>query len=190
MSYADIPVLGSFLYAFFISKGSVAGWPLLGTLAKLSHTVFIGRSRSDTQEAIKRIEKSLLNGKSFILFPEGTSTNGADVLPFKSSSFDIFLREHLKENLLIQPFTIALIDTNNTPLRHCDDRDIYCWYGDMDFMPHIWTLAKSKGARLHITLHPAKAAKDYDDRKTLAHDCHTIVQKELSATIDKYNLPR
>ena len=98
LSYIDIPVLGGHLNATFISKADVRQWPILGTLAALGKTIFIERSRNAAGKCIADIDKSLSQGRSLILFPEGTSTNGMDVLPFKSTIFELFLNEKLKNH--------------------------------------------------------------------------------------------
>lgn len=176
VSYIDIPVLGSFLKATFISKAEVKKWPVLGWLATIAETIFIKRTRNAAQECIDAIGKMLKRNRSLILFPEGTSHNGKDVLPFKSSLFELFLNEKIKKELLIQPFTIAIEQINRCAPNDQKDRDLYAWYGDMDFGPHIWKMAQNKGADIKIIFHPPLAAKDFDNRKTFAKTCENAVK--------------
>lgn len=171
LSYIDICSIGGNLPATFISKAEVKNWPIFGPLARLSKTVFIERRPDALPEAIKSIRKYLDKGRSLILFPEGTSTDGHSVLPFKSSLFEIFLHDDLKEDLTIQPFTVAI----DPP----QDHDIYAWYGDMEMPPHLWQLAKSRGVDLTLMFHPPRMAENYDNRKIFAKDCHEDVSKGL-----------
>jgi 1-acyl-sn-glycerol-3-phosphate acyltransferase len=188
LSYADIGAIGGYLPASFISKAEVKKWPLFGALATLGKTVFIERDRHAAEKGIADIKKALRQGQNLILFPEGTSTNGLQVLPFKSTLFEIFLSEELKDELWVQPFTMTITGINGAPVTRPEQNDIYAWYGDDEFLPHLWRLAKSRGAYIKLTFHPPKAAKNYNDRKVFANDCHEDVarglQNTLPATLD------
>lgn len=175
VSYMDIPVLGSFLKATFISKAEVKSWPLFGWLATIAETIFIKRTRNAAQECIDEIGKMLDRNRSLILFPEGTSSNGKDILPFKSSLFELFLNDHLKNRLAIQPFTISITETNGKTPETQNDRDLYAWHGDMDFGPHMWKMALEKGVKVTVTFHAPLAASHYTNRKTFAKECEDSV---------------
>lgn len=183
LSYVDIAVIGANLNATFISKADVKSWPILGLLATLGKTVFIERSRNAATKCIKDIKKTLEGGRNLILFPEGTSTNGTDVLPFKSTLFDLFLDTELKEKLSVQPFTLTLKKIDGHDVLSPKDQDIYAWYGDMEFFPHLWQLAKGKGADILLSFHPAHHAADFNDRKEFARICHQDVVNGLKNTL-------
>lgn len=183
LSYIDIVAVGAHLDATFISKADVKNWPVLGLLATLSRTVFIERSRNAATKCIADIKATLSNGRSLILFPEGTSTNGLDVLPFKSTIFELFLNQKIKSNLIVQPFTITLKKVNGQNITNPKDQDSYAWYGDMTLPPHLWSLAKSKGAKVLITFHPPRPATDFQDRKEFALACHQDVAQGLKNTL-------
>lgn len=179
LSYIDIPVLSAFIQGVFIAKASVRQWPVFGALAKVGGTVFIDRNRGAALNAIKSINEALEAKHPLIIFPEGTSTNGAQVLPFKSSLFELFLNQSLKEKLIIQPFTIKIIETNGAPIKNITDHDFYAWHGNMTLPPHLWRLATSKGAKIQLEFHETLAAKDFDDRKAFAKACYNDVAKGL-----------
>lgn len=183
LSYIDIPAIGATLPATFISKAEVKSWPVLGLLATLSRTIFIERSKSAAEKCIQDIKKSLARGRSLILFPEGTSTVGTSVLPFKSSIFEIFLNEELKNNLIVQPFTVTLTHVDNHPVNALIDQDLYAWYADMTLVPHLWDLGKSKGMRVLLTFHAPRSADSYSDRKLFAKDCEADVALGLKNTL-------
>ena len=183
LSYADIGSIGGNVPASFISKAEIKSWPIFGQLATVSRTVFIERDRNAATKCIKDIKKTLTTGQNLILFPEGTSTNGTEVLPFKSTLFELFLSDELKEKLTVQPFTVTITHIDGKPITDPKDNDIYAWYGDMDFFPHLWRLAKSKGATILLTFHQSRKASDYDDRKVFAADCFEDVSKGLENTL-------
>lgn len=179
LSYLDIPLLGSFLRANFVSKDDVQSWPVLGLLASLSKTIFISRSPSKALKSIEQMQTALNEKRSLIVFPEGTSSNGMNVKPFKSSFFDIFLKSAAKDSLFIQPFSIGLIKVNDDAVKKESDFDLYAWYDDMALQPHIWTLAKSKGVQLLVRFHDPIPVKAYENRKKLSKDCYDQVAQGL-----------
>jgi 1-acyl-sn-glycerol-3-phosphate acyltransferase len=183
ISYLDIPVIASVLKASFVAKADVAKWPVFGFLSKMQQTAFIERSRKDISVQRYALQNMLQEGKSLIIFPEGTSSDGQNVLPFKSSLFSIaFNEDNLREDLYIQPLTLSLSMTNRQEIRSQEDRDLYAWHGDMTLSPHLWQFAKSKGATINITFHPAYKAIQYNDRKTLAKKCYEDVLNGLHQT--------
>lgn len=178
LSYLDIPAMGCHFYGSFIAKQDVAGWFLFGLLAKLSRTLFISRSRAQAAWTKTQFSLALEEGRPLVLFAEGTSSNGTQVLPFKSSLFESVL-SHEGENIAIQPFTLRLEQVDGHPIRDEAERDIYCWYGDMELEPHLWAFAKSRGVRLSLTFHEPENPQDYEGRKDLALACHARVAAGL-----------
>lgn len=181
LSYLDIPVIGSTLRASFVAKNDVASWPVFGFLSRMQQTAFISRTSKDASKEKNTLEGMMHDGKSLIIFPEGTSTDGRDVLPFKSSLFSLALK-HANPNLMIQPFTLQLdLVEGHTPATQ-DDMDLYAWHRDMttELPPHLWRFALSKGAQVTLKFHPPLKACEYGDRKILAKACHDNVSKGLT----------
>ena len=181
LSYIDIPAIGSVLPATFISKAEVRNWPVFGILARLSKTIFIERDKSAALKCIADINLSLKKGYSLILFPEGTSTKGVEILPFKSSIFELFLSNELKENLIVQPFTVTINKIEGRPVRHEDEHDIYAWYGDMTMLPHLWNIAKSTGVEILLNFHTPLPAVNYTNRKIFALEAQKLVAQGLDS---------
>ena len=169
LSYIDIPVLGSILPAYFIAKNDVKGWPVLGPLATLARTIYIDRDPQKSGRTLQTIKERLHHQESLILFPEGTSTDGRGVFPFKSSGFQIFLDKEFN-NILLQPFAITLDN-------YGDNGMLYTWHGDQTLEPHLWRLAKSKGLTVTVTLFPPIRHALAENRKKLAFQCFTPVSE-------------
>ena len=182
ISYLDIPALGSVLKASFISKKEVATWPVFGTLARLQQTAFISRSRADAQREKNAISNMIAEGKSLILFPEGTSTDGRDVAPFKSSLFSMTL-EDSQRLIMIQPVTQRIESVDGRPSDDRAVRDLYAWWGDMTMPPHLKGFAASRGAVIRLIFHPPLDPRDYQDRKSLAEACEKAVRVGLQPVI-------
>lgn len=175
ISYLDIQVLGSLLNASFIAKKEVESWPLFGLLGKMGRTLYISRAPADAATATKMLADRLEEGLPLIVFAEGTSTNGMQVLPFKSSFFEIFLNKEIK----IQPFTISVLEVDGHRADSSALRDQYAWHGDMTLEPHLWNFAKSKGAIVKVTFQKSLLSNSFQDRKTLSAACHDGVVKGL-----------
>ena len=110
-SYLDILILGSLLKTSFVAKKEVSKWPLLGILAKLQNTIFIDRKIASVKKQKNKVLNHLNMKKNLVIFPEGTSSDGNKVLPFKSSLFNIF--ENKKNSkIYIQPIAIVYKKVN------------------------------------------------------------------------------
>lgn len=180
LSHFDIPTLGSLVKASFIAKEEVGTWPVMEHLSTLHQTAFISRSPRRAQAAKDIVARFLEQGKSLILFAEGTSTRGETVLPFKSSMFSLALAANA-ENLPIQPFTIELLEVDGKPHLGKELRDIYAWDRDnpIDLGPHCWNFLQTKGARVKIYFHEPVLASQYPDRKIMASEIREIVARPL-----------
>lgn len=175
ISYLDIEVIGSLLTGSFIAKKEVESWPLFGILGKMQRTLYISRSPKDAQRETKVMLDRLEEGLPLIIFPEGTSSDGSNVLPFKSSFFEILL----KRNIKIQPFTISVLEVDGRKAETPALRDQYTWHGDMTLEPHLWSFAKGKGAVIKVGFQNPILTSEYSDRKSLALACHAGVSKGL-----------
>jgi len=176
LSYLDIPAIATAIKASFVAKKDVASWPVFGFLSKLQQTAFIERSRGAAAKEAGALDTMLSAGKSLIVFPEGTSTDGQSVLPFKSSLFSLALKDTEKP-LQIQPFSIQVLRVNGELPTTQELRDIYAWHRDMDteLPAHLWLFAKSRGAQLVLNFQPVIVSSTFKDRKTLAKHCHEAV---------------
>ena len=181
LSYLDIPLLGGLLPCSFLAKQEVEGWALFGFLAKLSKTIFIVRRKTALVKAKNELADFLKSGRSMIVFPEGTSTSGLSVKPFKSSIFSI---ADTRPTLWFQPITIALKTVNGKRAGTVDEYNIYAWPLEMDtpLHVHLWRFAHTSGAHLEITFHPSIPAAGHD-RKTLAKACHDSVSMGLQRAL-------
>lgn len=183
VSYLDIPVLGSVVRGSFVAKQDVAGWALFGFLSHLQQTVFISRARGAAASVQAQLDQRLLAGQDLILFPEGTSTDGRDVYPFKSSLFSLVVGSQAHD-LVVQPITLQVIQTDDRSIGRDSPQealDLYAWHINMDtgLGEHLQRFARLKGARVVLTFHPPLCAKDYSDRKLMAQACYDRVKGGL-----------
>ncbi len=173
-SWLDIFALNACKRVYFVSKSEVAGWPGIGWLARATGTVFIRRDPRDARAQQEIFEERLLAGHRLLFFPEGTSTDGRRVLPFKSTLFQAFFTPHLVHELYIQPVTLIYRPPNGA------DPRIYGWWGDMAFGPHlVQTLAAARQGTVSVVYHAPLKVDEFDDRKALARACERAVRSGL-----------
>lgn len=170
LSYLDILVLVSLTPAVFVSKAEVKSWPVFGWFASLAGTLFVDRTRrTDVTRMNAQIEQALANGNVVVLFPEGTSWNGSEVLPFKSS--------------LLEPIVGAKYPLAVSGIRYAvaegSVADDICYWGDMTFFPHLVRLMTKRQveARVAFALVPQPAP----NRKDLALQLQSEVVRLVNA---------
>ena len=178
LSYLDIPILGSILPLRFVAKSEVKYWPIIGFLSKLASTVFIKRVRSASFNQKKKIFKLLSEGKKLLIFPEGTTSDGNRILPFKSSLFSALENQ----NFIIQPLIIIYSDLNGIPINRWL-RPRIAWYGDMHLVPHLSILKNIKSINTKIIyLMPVNTVK-FSNRKELCVFLENQINKAYSSAV-------
>lgn len=162
-SYLDIIVLWSCVEGDFLSKHDVADWPIFGHLTRTAGTLYIDRTRAaDVPRAIGELGSVLARGRGVLVFPEGKSSEGASVLPFRPSIFQVALGTGC-------PVRCAVL-TYTTPPGAAPARDSVCWWGDVGFVEHLGRVLRLPRFEAHVTFlaEPAQG----EDRKALARDAH------------------
>jgi 1-acyl-sn-glycerol-3-phosphate acyltransferase len=179
-SWVDVPVVGGVLEGCFVAKGDVAGWPLVGTIARLGRSVFVSRSRTSTGKERDAMRAVLRAGDNLILFPEGTSSDGSRVLPFRSAFFAVAeAGENGAEPPLIQPVSVVYDRLGGLPTGRAS-RPVFAWYGDMDIASHFWRLGQHIGLRATVLLHAPLDPARFEDRKALSLAVWQIVAEGAS----------
>ncbi len=166
-SWLDVLVLGGSLEACFVAKAEVGGWPLVRTVARLGRTVFVSRRARDTGRERDAMRQRLGDGDNLILFPEGTSSDGSRVLPFRSAFFSIVDAVEGQGRPMIQPVSVVYDQLAGLPTGRAS-RPVFAWYGDMDLGSHSWRLLQLRGLRATVLLHAPIDPAGYASRKALS----------------------
>ncbi|MEO5937286.1 MAG: lysophospholipid acyltransferase family protein [Terriglobales bacterium] len=162
LSYLDIMVYSAILPVLFVSKKEVRGWPVMGLLAHLAGSRFLDRSRSsDAHRVQNEVQEALDQGCRVLVFPEGTSTDGNSVLPFKPALFESAVGRH--------DVTVAHLGYQVSA--GAVDQDV-CYWGDMTFLPHLVRILSKQwvAARVQFGI-PAR----FGDRKQAAVETNRLV---------------
>lgn len=168
LGYADIAAIRSVASGVFVAKSEVRDWFLVGKMISNLGMIFIDRNnRRDIARAGAEIIGKLNDGEGVIIFPEGTSTKGEQVLPFKSS----FLQFAAERDIPVSYLSISYrSDCDAMPASKT-----VCWWDDTPFFAHLWRLFQLKeyDAMLHFGEEPIRNA----DRKKLASELHAKISK-------------
>jgi lyso-ornithine lipid O-acyltransferase len=157
LSYMDVLALGSIAPAVFVAKREVKYWPIFGWFALLAGTVFVERQRREqAAEAVDDIEAMLKAGQLLVLFPEGTSSDGRKVLPFKSALLEPATRGGC-------PLFVGHIAYE---LEQGDVAEEVCYWKDMTFLPHLMNLLTKRS--LIATIRFSEVHQAANCRKELA----------------------
>lgn len=162
LSYLDILIIGSERPLSFVTSTDMKDTPGLGHLCQLGGCLFVNRrDRKNLSGEIREISEGLRNGLSVVVFPEAASTNGEQLLRFRKPLY----RSALEVGKPVLPFCLNYKSIDGVPLS-IKNRDIVFWYGDMDFMGHLWEIMKVERLEVELnflapiyhdnSLHPAQ----------------------------------
>lgn len=173
VSWLDIFVLNARMRVCFVSKAEVAGWPGIGFLARLAGTVFIRRDPREARAQAAMLAQRLGAGQRLLFFPEGSSSDGLRVLPFKSTLFQAL--HDLGGGVRVQPVTLVY----EAPAGQ--DARFYGWWGDMALGAHLsQVLGAPRQGRVRLVCHAPLDVAACPDRKALARACERAVRAGMA----------
>jgi 1-acyl-sn-glycerol-3-phosphate acyltransferase len=163
LSYLDVLILSAAMPCFFVAKMEIGGWPFFGKAARTGGTIFLDRSsHASSMSVAEQMSERLKLQIPVLLFPEGTSTDGSQVLPFHPR--------------LIDPATSAGVPITAAAVRYTieggvDEREL-CWYGDTEFVPHLMKTLDTPGFSAVVTFGEPQV---YTDRRQAADATHAEI---------------
>jgi len=172
ISWLDIHAINAFQPIRFVAKSEVRAWPIFGWMAKQLGTVFINRGSS--KHAVKVVSNmvEVLKSESICIFPEGTSTSGKSVKPFKANLFEAAVVAQAP----VYSLAIEYVDLT-TGLRS----EVAAFIGDMGLLESMSKLLKHRQIQVNLCfLHCAQEAQEPSkDRKWLAARSHEEISRYL-----------
>jgi 1-acyl-sn-glycerol-3-phosphate acyltransferase len=141
ISWLDAVVLASRIDCVFVLKTEVLGWPGIGSLCRAAHAIPIARgSNAGLCRALALIEPALRSGKSVMVFPEGTTTFGDNVLPFANGCF----QAAIDVGTPIQPLFIAYQNSERSKS--------FAFVGEATFLGSLWQLCNTEHTTARLTV--------------------------------------
>lgn len=166
LSYLDILVFSAVANCVFISKREVKSWPAIGWISSFSGTIYIDRTRRTETHAIQsEMQSALSNGTRLVLFPEGTSSDGSQVMHFHSSLF----QPALDVGARITAAAISYSISGGDAAREA------CYWGDMTLLPHLLNLLTKES--VHATVKFSQQHLQFSDRKQAARTMRFEVER-------------
>lgn len=166
-SWMDIFVSNSIQASRFLAKSEIKQWPVLGTLVTSAGTLYVERgNRHSIRKTNDEISASAHKGELIGLYPEGTTTDGTHLLPFKGN----LLQPAIDNQMLLYPMGISYKKNGHyTPLA--------AYAGDTSLLASFWELTSSFGVSAHVSYGKPIAAGQYTSRQILAHDAQNAVAR-------------
>ncbi len=174
MSYLDILVMSSCIDAVFVTSVEVKNMILLGDLCEFGGSLFVERRNPKRiLDDAQMIGDVIDQGFNLVIYPEGTTTNGETVERFKSS----LLSTAIANKKAVLPVCIKYKSINGEPFSE-ENRDLICWYGDMEFPTHYYGLRQIFQAEVELSfLEPIEITPE-SDRRTLARQAEEMIRAE------------
>jgi len=178
VSYLDVLVLGQKQPLVFVSKSEVRDWPVIGWLTRCAGTLFIRReNKGDVVRLAEQFRPLVEQGTAIVIFPEGTSSDGRQVLPFRSS----LLEPAARYGWPVSPVWIGYSFEEGSV-----EREI-CYWGDMSFAPHLFNLLCKRGIQAHVYYRTPLAPGL--DRKQMAKALHQEITRLRAVFVQGSELP-
>ena len=167
ISWLDIHIINSIRPVIFVAKADVSKWPIFGYLASMLGTIFIQREKlSDIKRVIHLMKEKLTHQEVVAIFPEGTSTDGKTVLPFKSNLFEPAHQAHVD----VLPIAIQYQEKGQYS-------DRAAFIGDMELIDSIKNILNTNDLEAHIYLSEKLSA--HLTRQELASQAHQLVASKV-----------
>ena len=168
ISWIDIHVINAFKPHYFVAKAEVASWPVFGWMAKQLGTLFIERGKASSIRKMVPELAAQLGQKAVCIFPEGTSTDGWQVAPFKPNLFEAAIVASAPVySLAIQYFDLQTGKKTTAP----------AFIGDMGLLDSMWNLICSPPICAQISI--SKKLPALKDRKALAELSQSLIAAQL-----------
>ncbi len=158
-SYIDVLVIAKLIPSLFITSVEVKNSIGLGWITQLAGCLFVERrSRLKLESESQTLSEALMDGVPVTLFPEGTSTDGSKILPYRAALF--------------QSAIDAKVPIHNLHIGF--DHGSVAYYGDLEFGPHLLNLCKQKEIKARISYLGELVPEGFENRKTIALQSYTL----------------
>ncbi|MCS5596053.1 MAG: 1-acyl-sn-glycerol-3-phosphate acyltransferase [Alphaproteobacteria bacterium] len=188
MSMADPVVAGAAIEGNFVGKGEVLKWPVIGPLAKSMKLIGVRRSREFNAQSMAKIANNFNKGENVIMFPEGTTNDGATVDQFRAGLISLLFGAHaedkdgkavaLEKDVMVQPVAIRVKEVEGKPATDSDElRRFYSYHNVDNMVKRVWNRMGTKSLTLEFKVFPAMNPKDYANQFDLINAAHKQVQE-------------
>jgi 1-acyl-sn-glycerol-3-phosphate acyltransferase len=179
LGYMDIITMNAVVPGYYISKSEVYDWPIVGGIVRHTNVLLVNRSDPRDLLRLKPVIKKIVDdGQGVVFYPEGTSTRGETVRPFMPSLFEAAAKNEI-------PVHYASITYKTGDGEPAADMAV-CWWGDMDFLPHLLGLIQLKSFQATLTF--GRDSLCNSNRKILANDLRNAVFEIFTPVVNQEKL--
>lgn len=172
--YVDIVTIGSLFPCIFVARHDMRGWPLFGQLAASGATIFLNRQNKRAgMRGVALVRQALQVGATVIAFPEGTSTDGTGLLPFRTGIFQAAVEAQAP----VVPAGIRYLTLDGEPIDE-SNRHRVGWFRGEPFLQHLLQLGSCRRVEALVSL-GAPLLPPHEDRRTLAQQAEEGVRELL-----------
>lgn len=167
LGYLDVLVLASKVNACFVTSLEMRRTPFLGQLCEMGGCLYVDRkSRANLSREVSMLTEALGSGLNVCVFPEGTSTDGSALLRFKRPLFKSAIdAKRPVQTLCLNYYLVGEESVSDK------NRDSIFWYGDMTFMPHLWSFFQNKSVTVSLNVGTVvEGVEDYTLLSLISHD--------------------
>ena len=167
VSWLDIIIIGQYLPAYFVAKSDILSWPVIGYLAQQGGTIFIRRgNKKQIKATTEKMAWMLKQNRNIVAFPEGTTTQGDEVLNFHASLF----QPALLTRSVIQPVALQYqgLAKQQAP-----------FIGEDDFLPHLIKMLSMDKIEVRVCFLPVLKSSGRD-RHSVSVEANEMISKEIS----------
>jgi 1-acyl-sn-glycerol-3-phosphate acyltransferase len=181
LSYLDVLILASLMPSVFVTSREMEQAFFLGFMATAGGSLFVERrSPYALKRDIAKLKETSSQGFQLVVFPEGTSGSGGDVMPFKKGLF----KTATDLQLPVLPVCIKYKTINGEPFA-VSNRDQVCWYGDMPFLNHFLNLRKIESVEVELKIFEPIPVRPESLTKELAQQAHSLILAEYRKELDR-----
>lgn len=168
ISWVDIIVMHATRHCRFVSKGEIARWPVVSTLANAADTLYITReSRRDAMRVVHQMAQCLRDGDVLAIFPEGTTGDGSTLLPFHAN----LLQAAISADAPVQPVALRFVDAASGQISFAP-----CYIGDDTLWQSLWRTLCADNVQAVVQFGKPELAQGRD-RRAWAADLRDTIAK-------------
>lgn len=172
--YADVVTVGGLFPSIFAARHDMRAWPMFGALARSGATIFINRDNKRAgYRGVGQVAAALGAGATVIAFPEGTSTDGSGLLPFRTGVF----QAAVESGAPVVPVVVRYLEIDGEPVTGAS-RHVVGWFRGEPFVGHILRLASHRRTAARVEF-GAPIAAPHADRRELAARAEAAVRAML-----------
>lgn len=173
LSWLDILILGGTTNTAFIAQDGIARWPVVGWLARLNHTIFVSRTdRLGIAAQVAQLKEALHDHQPVTIFPEGTTTDGTSLLPFKPALFSVLSPP--PRPMQVQPVLLDFYERGPE----------FAWVGEETAPQNAWrVLCRREIIPVRVVFLEPFDPTDCNDRKEIAATAREQIRRALAASL-------